>query len=535
MGTPQSELLAPALDALHRAAPDAVPISDLYDAVERTVELDSDDLSPPTLRGGPTSEPSWHRNLRNALQAQKRTGGLANVSVGTWAVPRPNPARHVDPEAAWDAVARAARRAEGEAFESPVRGQRYRVGPVVGESVEIDRFDGNQGTVLTAGEVRRTVVALNAAGGRSGRRTLHYTVAKECALVYLHPDLGWDPTGEWIEATVDAADRAAREVARERARPPRCFALAADPSVYRVEEAVRALGHDWWTTRGRDLREGDRLVIWKTSGGGGLRGVVALGRVTGPAEVRADASNPFWVGGGGGVEERVPVAYEVPNGFPLWSNDPDRGGAVRALSVYRARGGTVFNVTEAEYEALTGAGVPGRAGMAEVRPRAVRPGEHVYRRSSRQDGPRQDSGDSQGPPVRGRTGPRRSARSKEVGDRAEAVVVALLRRTLHPEQAATVRWVAAAGETPGWDVEYVGADGELVAVEVKGTTGRSFKAVEVTANEWDAAGRLRERYRLALVARCEGEEPIVEFVDDPAELADGGVLSVTPSVWRLGF
>jgi hypothetical protein len=33
-----------------------------------------------------------------------------------------------------------------------------------------------------------------------GRRTLHYTVAKEVAVVMFHPSLRWDETGDWIES-----------------------------------------------------------------------------------------------------------------------------------------------------------------------------------------------------------------------------------------------------------------------------------------------------------------------------------------------
>jgi hypothetical protein len=40
--------------------------------------------------------------------------------------------------------------------------------------------------------VERAVVHLNAAGGMLGRRALNYTVAKEVAIVGLHPQLRWD-------------------------------------------------------------------------------------------------------------------------------------------------------------------------------------------------------------------------------------------------------------------------------------------------------------------------------------------------------
>ena len=47
----------------------------------------------------------------------------------------------------------------------------------------------------------------------------------------------------------------------------------------------------------------------------------------------------------------------------------------------------------------------------------------------------------------------------------------------------------------GWDIEYK-SGGQIIGVEVKATTGSSFSSVELTANEWQAAQRLRQRYRL---------------------------------------
>ncbi|PAP75076.1 HNH endonuclease [Rubrivirga marina] len=192
MTTAQSALLAPAVRLLEAEAPGPVALDRLYDAVERAVALDADDLVPPTLRGRPTKEPGWHRNLRNALKAEKVAGRLANVAPGYWTVARPDAERHVDPDRAWAEVVAAARRSVGDVFESPSRGRRYRVSGADDGRITIDRLDASKAETLSPVEVRRAVVALNAAGGRTGARTLNYTVTKETALVHLHPDLDWD-------------------------------------------------------------------------------------------------------------------------------------------------------------------------------------------------------------------------------------------------------------------------------------------------------------------------------------------------------
>lgn len=192
MATRQAELLAVARRLIESSAPSSVDLGALYAAVERGVDLNAADLVPPTFRGKPTGEPSWRRNLRNALQQEKRAGRLANVEHNRWTTPTPVPSRHVDPDRAWGMVVEAAAESKGEVFGSPVRGQRYRVLGTEDGKVAVDRVDSSNQTTLSEGEVQRAVVALNAAGGRTGRRTLHYTVAKEAALVFLHPALSWE-------------------------------------------------------------------------------------------------------------------------------------------------------------------------------------------------------------------------------------------------------------------------------------------------------------------------------------------------------
>src|SRR5262249_12330859 len=55
-------------------------------------------------------------------------------------------------------------------------------------------------------------VKLNAAGGATGRRTLHYTVAKEIPLVFLHPSLRWSEDGNTILVTgTDDTDLTGRD------------------------------------------------------------------------------------------------------------------------------------------------------------------------------------------------------------------------------------------------------------------------------------------------------------------------------------
>ena len=130
----------------------------------------------------------------------------------------------------------------------------------------------------------------------------------------------------------------------------RYWALCANPSVYRIEQAVRERVTDAWTTDGRSIRAGDWVLIWKGKGQGEHRGVVALGEVLTDPQPLPDADNPYWVEPPPPeqLRERVLVRYVVPERLPLW--EPD--SVLEGLSVSRARGGTVFHVTPEQWDTL---------------------------------------------------------------------------------------------------------------------------------------------------------------------------------------
>jgi hypothetical protein len=195
--------------SLSAAHPRQVRVEELYQAVEQAVEFDAEDLTPPTLRGSPVGEPSWKRNVRNVLQSSKRTGTLVNIQHSTWGLPSPNPEFSLDESVAWPEVRRAAENAlvHGSEFKSTQQGHRYRILEVGPSRISIQRLDSQANETLTEGEVTSGVRYLNAAGGRLGRRTMHYTVAKEVAMVFLHPRLAWSADNEWIEVVgVDSAE-----------------------------------------------------------------------------------------------------------------------------------------------------------------------------------------------------------------------------------------------------------------------------------------------------------------------------------------
>lgn len=166
----------------------------------------------------------------------------------------------------------------------------------------------------------------------------------------------------WDEFASDRT-RLASEIAGVRARiadaPMRqrqerkFWAFAANPQTYRIEEAVRALPTDNWTTKGKDVQAGDRVIIWKTLGRDGYRGIVALAEVLSDREVGLDDENRYWVDPSSGNEsaERVKVRYVLPPNLPLWLS-PSPADPLRELSVCRATGGTVFYVSADQWSTV---------------------------------------------------------------------------------------------------------------------------------------------------------------------------------------
>jgi len=202
MTTAEHVLRRIAHECIRSKDPHPVGLEEIYAAITAEVTFDSDDLTPPTLRGEKIDEPSWRRNVRNSLQADKNSCILVNHTKGTWRLPTPLPIdEELNPESSWRLLGDAARLAleTGQVFTSHKLEKRYRVLEVTPSYVEIGREQEGDSTRLGEDETKRSIQRFNAAGGRAGTRALNYTVAKEVILVAMHPRLGWSEDGAWIE------------------------------------------------------------------------------------------------------------------------------------------------------------------------------------------------------------------------------------------------------------------------------------------------------------------------------------------------
>jgi hypothetical protein len=146
-----------------------------------------------------------------------------------------------------------------------------------------------------------------------------------------------------------------KRVGQEEPSERRYWAFSADPARYRVRDAVTDLTTDWWTTKNKPIRAGDKTIIWQTRDSAGRRGVVALGEVVANPQPRSDAGNPYWVNPqeAAATAERCQVRY-IPITESLWVDGAEKE-LLNTLSVARARGGTVFHVTPDQWEAVVAA------------------------------------------------------------------------------------------------------------------------------------------------------------------------------------
>jgi hypothetical protein len=128
---------------------------------------------------------------------------------------------------------------------------------------------------------------------------------------------------------------------------------------------------------------------------------------------------------------------------------------------------------------------------------------------------------------------RHSRNAARLGRRAEEIALRFLREYACALGARDIRWISDEGLTPGWDIQYEDNNGEIVAIEVKGTSGPLFGSIDITVGEWNAAVGKADRYWLYLVANCCGTAPIIQRLQNPARLHLAGEAVLSPVVYRF--
>lgn len=127
---------------------------------------------------------------------------------------------------------------------------------------------------------------------------------------------------------------------------------------------------------------------------------------------------------------------------------------------------------------------------------------------------------------------RRSKQSKVVGDTAELYIVELLRNNKIPSVRATqVEHVA--DQKVGWDIQYKNELGDLVFVEVKGSTAPRFGNFEITVNELNALQQHKQNYHFYLVGSCMSSNRKVQVIVDMAKRLTDKRAATSPLTFRV--
>ena len=196
-------------DRLESSVGSPVEIGQFYRDAEKGLKFDNHDVAFTILRERENGESAWKRNLRDALQDLKSNGKIVNESPGLWRLPTPNPDTFINPESAWLMILSTAEKvmSTNDTWESPVERHGYQLNNIAPLQIQIIRLATGTISNLSKSEVVRSFTQLNAAGGILGRRSMLNTVAKETAIVYLHPALSWNDSHNLIvvHSTVKAA------------------------------------------------------------------------------------------------------------------------------------------------------------------------------------------------------------------------------------------------------------------------------------------------------------------------------------------
>jgi hypothetical protein len=138
------------------------------------------------------------------------------------------------------------------------------------------------------------------------------------------------------------------------AKSPSYWAVVVNPKVYRIDDVLRNEAEDTWTVNDSDVRAGDRLALWKAKAGEASRGIISFAEVLSdpsvmevPATHREYCVDPNLLHS----RRRVKIKYVGGPNLPLWLGEPGNED-LAALSVARATGGTVFKITEAQWNSI---------------------------------------------------------------------------------------------------------------------------------------------------------------------------------------
>jgi hypothetical protein len=206
----------------------------------------------------------WMRTVRRALDVLAATGDIAHAGKGLWKRAAPNPQRMLLPTSFWEAMLARAKDHLQTAKPIPtILGKSLHITHVTDSAIQFTvSGNGTKRSSITPSNVERAVTKINAAGGISSRHTLNNSVAREIAIVELHPALRWREDGEGVEVVLTSDSTGSGTPSNTSivdVEPPKAGAV-----VTRTWSGKRPRKSDYALSdaRSRDLGcRGERLVV----------------------------------------------------------------------------------------------------------------------------------------------------------------------------------------------------------------------------------------------------------------------------------
>jgi predicted HNH restriction endonuclease len=188
-------------------------IQDIYQKALAEIVIDSEDLLSPIAHGKKTSDVEWKKEIRLALRELVSKGDICTPKLKHYSSPISDESyTPLSWELVWENILHNAGKylANGTDISSKIQERSYKVKEITAkrDKISITRIQTNSFEKITKAHIQKGIQNLNSCGGKVARRTVHYTVAIESAIVELSDHLQYDQLHDYIMVTNDTSVQA---------------------------------------------------------------------------------------------------------------------------------------------------------------------------------------------------------------------------------------------------------------------------------------------------------------------------------------
>ena len=187
------------LDLLKKQKQELYTLDELYNHIESTVELTSEQLELHIQRAGQI-EPNWKHDLRNLLQKEKTKSKLINPIPRNWGLPRKYAGPEIDHEFRYISLLKQAKALSNRGqFDCEVNSVTVSIGELEpGGSFKVLSDDGEKSYTISDRLVEARVKHLMNCGGAVVSGCFHKWKVLEAVITKLHPCLNYDQNNNII-------------------------------------------------------------------------------------------------------------------------------------------------------------------------------------------------------------------------------------------------------------------------------------------------------------------------------------------------